>query len=104
MGVSRTKSRCLSAKIGVLLSGSLHVVVDVDRWLDVWRSQELSAASQMCGDVAACQESVMANADEPFGQHMQQDESDKLVGAQPHDLGTMIVGIILPVERDLAVL
>src|SRR5262249_45578686 len=76
----------------------------LNRWLDVWRSQELSAACQVCGDVAACQESVMANTDEPLGQYVQQEASDKLVGAQPHDLGTMVVGIILPVERDLAIL
>src|SRR5258707_14362849 len=54
--------------------------------------------------MAARQESVMANADEPFGQHMEEEPSDKLVRRQPHHLGTMVIRIILPAERHLAVL
>jgi len=75
----------------------------LDRWLDLWHTQELPAAGQLGGDVAASQQAVMANADEAFGQHVEQEAADKLVGRQPHHLGAVIVRIILPVERHLAV-
>src|SRR5260221_11994440 len=76
----------------------------LDRWLDVWPTEELAAARPLGGDFAARQESKMANADEPFGQHMEEEPSDKLVGRQPHHLGTIGIGIILQAERHLAVL
>jgi len=44
----------------------------LDRWWNVWHGQELAAAGQVRGHIAAGQESVMANADEPFGQDMEQ--------------------------------
>ena len=46
----------------------------------------------------------MANADEPLGQDVEQEPSDELVRGQPHHLGTMVVGIILPAEKHLVVL
>jgi hypothetical protein len=46
----------------------------------------------------------MANADEPLGQNVEQEPADELVRRQPHHLGPMVVGIILPAEEHLVVL
>ena len=49
------------------------------RVLDVGYAQELSATGQLGGDVATGQESVMANANEPLGQYMEQEPADEFL-------------------------
>ena len=42
----------------------------------------------------------MANADEPFGEHVEQEPPDELVGCEGHDFGAVPPTPIAPPERD----
>ena len=46
----------------------------------------------------------MANANERSWQHMQEEASQELVGAESHRPVLIVLGVVLPPERDLAVL
>ena len=49
------------------------------------------------------EESVVANSHEAKRYHVQQESADELADSKRHDLGTVVIGIVLPGERDMRI-
>ncbi len=54
-------------------------------------------------DVAAGQQSVMPDPDEPFRQDMHQKPANEFFGRERHLLGTVLIGVVLVAETDAIV-
>ena len=51
---------------------------------------------------AIAQHPIVANADEPFGDHMEQEAPDELVDCEGHDCGAVPPAPVAPPEHDVA--
>src|SRR5262249_11226281 len=79
-------------------------LLDGSRWLDGRVAEQLLAPCQLGSHVTTGQYAIMANADEAFWQHMQQETAHEFFSAYRHDLEPMMVGIILPAKTHVAIL
>ena len=66
------------------------------------RGQEKTALGELGDAMTVGEEAVVADAMESVWKGVQQEASDELVGAQGHDLGLVVVAIVLPPEADLS--
>ena len=67
-------------------------------------TEKLAATRELLCAMAIAQEPIVADAMKAFGQDVQQEAADELVGGDGHDLLPIVVAIVLPGEADLAVL
>ncbi len=77
-----------------------NVVVDGTGLCSV---QELSCPRKFFCSMAVGEKTVVANADETFGKHMEQKPSQKLHGVQAHRALAITVGVVFPTKGDLSV-
>jgi len=67
------------------------------------RGEQTSAEIELGDAVAIGEKAVVADAVKAFGQSMQQESADELVGRQGHDLGLVVMAIVFPAKGDLIV-
>jgi len=67
-------------------------------------AEKLAATRELLRATAIAEEPIIADAMKAFGQDVQQEAADELVGGDGHDLPSIVVAIVLPREADLAVL
>ena len=67
------------------------------------RGEQTSADVELGDAMAIGEKAVVADAVKAFGQSMQQEAADELVGRQGHDLGLVVMAIVFPAKGDLVV-
>jgi hypothetical protein len=65
--------------------------------------EELAAKLDLLGTVAVCEQSVMADAMEAVGEHVEQKATYELARMERHHLASGVLAIILPAKADLAI-
>lgn len=66
-------------------------------------SEELTACRDGVFAVSVCQQAEVTNTHITFGQYVKQEPSDKFISLERHGLFAVIVGIITPEKRDIAI-
>ena len=66
-------------------------------------AQQLPTTVQLGVNVSAGQDSIVTNANEAWGQDVEQKASEELLRRQAHHFGALAVGIILPMKTHLSV-
>src|SRR5215207_3219501 len=67
-------------------------------------AKQATALGELCLPVPVAEKTVVANALEPVGQHMEQEAPDELVSRQRHHPDVSVSTIVFPLEPDLIVL
>jgi hypothetical protein len=67
-------------------------------------AEQLAATFERSTASAVGEEAEVADADQAFGQQVQQEASQKLIGGNGHDLVLAAMGIVSPAEGDAMVL
>src|SRR5271167_3393214 len=72
----------------------------------LWDVEELTGASDVPGPAAIGEQTVMADAVEPAGQHVDQEAADELVDGECHQLApSLLLGaIVFPLEGDAGII
>jgi len=65
--------------------------------------QKLPAQCELLCPVSIGQEAVVANTLKSFGQNVEQEPTDELLGGECHGLVTAVVAIVLPAKLNLPV-
>jgi len=73
----------------------------IDAWL---HAEQRAAALERSSAAAVGEEAEVADADQAFGQDMDQKAAQELIGGNGHDLVLATVGIVSPAEGDAMVL
>ena len=66
-------------------------------------SEELTACRDGVFAVSVCQQAKVTNPHITFGQYVKQESSDKFISLERHGFFAVIVGIITPEKRDMAI-
>ena len=69
----------------------------------LWRQESGTDDGKPGSATCVRQEAEVANAAEPFRQHVEQESTNELVGIERHDLGSVFVAIVPPTEADASV-
>ena len=75
----------------------------VGRGVLVGGAEHAAALGQFLGPDGVGQEAGVSNADESLGEDVEQEAPDELRGGEGHDPGSVVVGIVLPAETDVAI-
>ena len=67
-----------------------------------WSRQQKTTMGELGDAVSVGEETIVADAMESVWKSVQQEASDELIGAQGHELGLVVVAIVLPAEADLS--
>ena len=95
----------LRTELGVVAGECRQELAAVGRLGQQWGTgggQQLTAEREFGGAVAVGQEAVIADALKAFGQNVQQEAANELVGGERHGLLPVAVAIVFPAKADLA--